>query len=366
MALLKTEEDLVIGVCYLLAPAWRQGYYWMPGMDNPRFTDNPKQLANDVIWITNAPFNIAVNYGKYIKHANFFRIPFDVLFNEVTADLSDVEDKVIRYAKFLQKITKGHSAYLLRDATTLSQAIKADIGNDLIHPNWEKLGEESKSWYWKGSNKHKLLLGGSLMPPRFENARQLLRLSVPDFSKAPHVIKQELSGDLLREVLAEKVGFCRVSISSISKSINDFMDLERTLLTTNEVKWLIDRAHISVKYAYLTDPIDHPGFKAEWLNEYKNYSWSDGLKMESLYLAPGINNFPMESWLRANAHLAMALYAEYLTVNKSIVCLGLSLGKIKCALTKNEIPHFLNTAKMSGLIASIDEDIGVDIIKEKY
>ncbi len=363
MALLKTINVQPVGVIFFIAPAWRQGYYWREGMTSSVFFEHPKQLANDTVWITNAHFDVTKNYGGYIKNYRFFRTPMHRIINELGVAHLPLHEQVEKVGPFLARLCSAMECDLLYPADSLAAAMQQTLpALSIPEMTWQQLGSEARTWYWKGAVKHKLLMGGSLYAPRFDFARQLIKCPVPDFSRAPKVLKGEFKGLILQNLLKDHVGFVRLRIENINKEVIEFVDLNRTLFTSAETLWLMQFADVTAKYLYLTTPINHPADNPSKLVEnFKPFSWLDGLRLEALALAPTVKNIPMEAYIRGSAHIAMAHYAWYLSVKKSLAPIALSYGKLGIAFNRQEEAKIRKTSVESGLLFVTAEEEGLDL-----
>lgn len=359
------EGDVRIGVCHFLEPSFLHGYYFVPGMDDVKFCDTPKRLPNDVIWITNQPFDPQQAAGVYIKNKYFLRIPYDKIMQEVAMDLKDNSDKIKRLAYILQTMIGTKEAQYLRYALSMPHAVNNVLSVKSSHDHWNTIGVEALSYFWKGSVKHASLYGGSFMAPRLDTVRQLAQIPVPNFTLPPLVVKQVMSGEVLRQFLLSAHGFVRLSIESVDRSIQEFVDLERTLWTTYEALWLLDRANITCRTAYVSqETIQHPLRESGYLDSCASYSWADGLRSEILYLGAAYGQPTYQAWFRANAHIAMAYCAEKLASN-GIACIGLSLNKIKVGFKESERILYREIARENGFLFLEEELPGADFLKEK-
>ncbi len=374
MAILKREVydnptpfdgEVRIGVCYFLEPSYLQGYYFTAGMEDVKFCDTPKRLPNDVIWITNQPFAPQQAYGVYIKNNYFLRVPLDKLFIEIASDLKDRTEKIKRLAYLLQTLCDKPESEYMRYGLSLTHSMSNLISPQKTHDNWVPIANEALSYYWKGSIKHSSLYGASLLAPRVETVLQLVNVPMPDFNVPPRIIKQTITGEVLRQFLLSYYGFVRLSIDSIDRSIQDFIDLERTMWTTYEALWLLDRANITCRAAYVVDTArNHPLKDSEYLFDCESYSWVDGLRSEMLYFCGSQNSVAEQAWLRANGHIAMAMCADFLS-QQGVACLGLSFNKIKIAFREIEKVKMKEMARDYGFLLLEEELPGQDFVKEK-
>lgn len=365
MALLKYQSPVQpIGVVLFVPPAWRQGYYWSPGMTEAAFCDSPKQLANDKVWLTNAPFEAWAKNGRmpYLKHNRFFRMSLQRFAHE----LGIVDKPLDQQAMILGRMFSRLEACPERDHLYHAESMAACFMNTLPAQSsptvtWQQLGKEARSWYWKGSEKNKLLLGGAMFAPRYEQARQLIKSQVPDFTTDPKVIKGEFKGMVLESLLKDRGGFVRVRIENVDRSVQDFVDLSRTLITTAEALWWMQRADVTAKYLYLTPLVSHPADneKIEW---FKPFSWLDGIRMECMALAPAYKNVAMEAHLRGLSNIAMAFHAEYLSTVKGLAPLAVTYGKVAIAFNRTDEPKVRGIARECGLSFALAEEEGNDLV----
>jgi hypothetical protein len=364
MALLKSKHQQPIGVAFFLPPAWRQGYYWRPGMGSAEFFDHPKQLANDTVWFTNAHFDVTKSYGVYIKNYRFFRVPMHRLIHELDVANLTYEEQITEIGPFFARLAESMEADHLYHAESLASAMQQTLpvrSMPVPELTWQQLGMEARSWYWKGSVKHKLLMGGSLYTPRFDTATMLIKCGVPDFSLPPRVIKGEFKGPMLAAVLKEQVGFVRISVQNPSNEVIEFIDLSRTLWTSYEVLWLMQHADVTAKVLYMTPAIKHPADDKDSLSRnFKPFSWLDGLRLEALALAPGYKNVPMDAFLRGTAHTGMAHHAWSL-VRKGLAPIALSYGKLGIAFNRQEESTIRKLARDNGLLFVPAEEEGTDL-----
>jgi hypothetical protein len=151
-------------------------------------------------------------------------------------------------------------------------------------------------------------------------------------------------------------------IKKLNKDIIEYIDLSRTLMTTTEVLWLMQFADVTAKYLYLTTSMLHPADDPTKLSQnFKPFSWLDGLRLEALALAPAYKNIPMEAYLRGHAHIAMAHYAWYLTTKHSIAPIALSYGKLGIAFNRQEEARIRKLCRDSGLLFVTAEEEGLDL-----
>jgi hypothetical protein len=364
MAVLNDDQDHpVIGVVMFAEGSWNQGYYWMPGMNAAQFVDHPKTLPNDVVWVTNLPYEKTKGKGRYFKHSSFLRLPMDVLLKEISPFSNQLGEQALHLGKILQRLSDCPESDSLREAGSLTAALGSHFNlAPTVHPDWGSLPDEALSRFWQGSQKNKLLLGGSLFVPRYPYALQLLQVPVPDFSLPPIRLKATESGDTLRNILMNNHGFVRLRVENVQKSIQDFISLDRTLWTTHEALWLMDRAQVTSKSFYVVkSTVKHPAYekigREKLVQMFQPYSWLDGLRALSLYMSPASPPLPAwEAWLRASAHLAMAFHAEYLVRRHGVICLSLSMGKIGVAYSSRERGRVAQLSRESGLIPILTDD----------
>lgn len=364
MALLKNNRYQPVGVVFFLPPAWRQGYYWRPGMNEAQFFEHPKQLANDTVWLTNAHFDVTKSYGTYIKNYRFFRVPMHRLVHELDIADCTYQEQASKIGPFFHRLANAMEADHLYHAESLAAAMQQTLplrATPIPELAWQQLGNEAKSWYWKGAIKHKLLMGGSLYAPRFDTAAMLIKCSVPDFSLPPRVFKGEFKGPLLAAMLKEQVGFVRISVQNPSNEIIEFIDLSRTLWTSHEVLWLMQHADVTAKVVYLTKPVKHPADDKDNLSgNFKPFSWLDGLRLEALALSPGYKNIPMDAFIRGTAHINMAHHAWSIG-KKGLAPIALSYGKLGIAFNRQEEPTIRKLARDNGLLFVPAEEEGTDL-----
>ena len=366
MALLIGSPPQPIGVALFIPPSWRQGYYWHTGMSEAKFCDSPKQLANDIVWLTNVPFDVTKTWNApYIKHHRFFRTPLQRLIFELNIQTKDLAEQSKILGNLLLRLETCQERDHLRNADTLHAAMTGLLAmTQLSQPSitWQQLALDARKWYWKGATKHQLLMGASLYAPRYDLAKQILKCPVPDFSKEPKIIKGEFKNLILQNLLKDHAGFVRVRIENVNRNVQEFIDLSRTLITTYEALWWMQHADITAKYLYLTDYIPHPADQKQMLNsQFKPYSWLDGLRLESLVLAPTYKNVPMDAHIRGVAHIAMAYNAEYLSKVKGLAPIALSYGKIGLAFNRQEEQNIRKTAREAGLLFALAEEEGLDL-----
>ncbi len=364
MALLRSDAYQPVGVIFFIPPAWRQGYYWREGMTDAVFFEHPKQLANDTVWFTNAHFDVTKNYGANIKQYRFFRIPMHRIVYELGMGPAPLPEQAARVGPFLARLSRTVEHSHLYHADNLQAAMLPLLGPlEPPDPLWLQLGKEARTWYWKGSVKHALLMGGSLYLPRYDFARQLIKCPVPDFSKPPKILKGEFKGLVLQNLLKDHVGFVRLRIENIHKEVLEFVDLaSRTLFTSYEVLWLMQYADVTANYVYLAPPMPHPADDPPMLrNNFKPFSWLDGLRLEGIALAPAYKNIPMEAFLRGTAHVGVAHYAWYLGAKKGLAPIALSYGKIGVAFNRQEHSNIRMLARDSGLLFATAEEEGTDL-----
>lgn len=366
MALLIGSEPQTVGVALFIPPSWRQGYFWHAGMEEAQFCDSPKQLANDIVWITNVPFEITKTWNApYIKHHRFFRTPVQRLLFELNIADKTLPEQAIVLGKILQRLENSPERDHLRLAESLHSAMVGVLpsnANKAATLMWQQLAQEARKWYWKGATKHQFLMGASLYAPRYDLAKQIIKCPVPDFSKDPKIIKGDFKGLVLHNLLKDHAGFVRVRIENVNRSVQEFIDLSRTLVTTYEALWLMRHADVSAKYLYLTDYIQHPADSKQLpAGPYKPYSWLDSLRLESLALSPTYKNIAMDAHIRGIAHLSMAYYAEYLSKVKGLAPIALSYGKIGLAFSRQEEQNVRKTARECGLLFALAEEEGLDL-----
>lgn len=339
-----------IGALILLPPAYKQGYYWKQGMTEPCFCDNFKKLPNDVIWISSADFEHAKDFGRYIKNDRFLRVPVNQLLRELGAANVSANEQAIALGMAL---TRLHDSVpnALRMAGTLSQAYSSLDADKTWDTSWDLWGKEARTYFWKGSSKSRLLLGGSACLPRFDYNQQLLKCPILDLSAPPEIInfKQGVDVKACMDKWRGKGGFASVRIENLKTSVLDFISLDRTLITITELNYLMLRAKVTVKNLYLCPLIKHPYNKKSLMGEFQPFSWLDGLRLEALYYAAGVKNPAQEAWLRAQAHVAAAFHAEYLNLNHDIACLTITHGKIGIACSESEIPKVKQACMDSGV-----------------
>jgi hypothetical protein len=365
MALVKSNAPAqLIGVALFVPPAWRQAYYWAPGMPDANFCDSPKNLANDRVWLTNMPYDAWVKNGRmpYLKHNRFFRMAFQRFVHETGIIEKTLTEQAYLLGRLFSRLEGCQEREHLYNAETMSVAMMGTLPL-VTTPDiaWQQLGQEARSWYWKGSEKNKLLLGGALYVPRYEQARQIIKAPVPNFSIEPKIIKGEFKGLVLENLLKEHAGFVRLRIENVHRSVQDFADMSRTLVTTSEALWWMKRADVTSKYLYLTDYVQHPADN-DRLDWFKPFSWLDGVRLECMALAPGFKNVAMEAHLRALANLSMAYYAEYLSTNKGIAPLALTYGKLAIAFNRRDEPSIRSLARESGMSFARAEEEGNDLV----
>ena len=363
MALLKAQAYQPVGVVFFIPPAWRQGYFWREGMAQAEFFENPKQLANDTVWLTNAHFDVTKNYGAYIKQYRFFFFFMHRIVHELNVAHLPLDEQASAVGPFFSRLSSTMESNFLYLAFSMAASFQQTLRQTSIPDiTWQQLGHEARSWYWKGAVKHKLLMGASLYVPRFDFARQLIKCPVPDFSRSPKIIKGDFKGPILANLLKEHVGFVRVRIEKVSNDIIEFIDLSRTLLTSYEVLWLMQFADVTAKILYLTTPMAHPGDDPAKLGaNFKPFSWLDGLRLEALALSPSYKNTPMEAFLRGTAHVGMAHYAWYLTKHHSLAPIALSYGKLGIAFNRQEEAKIRKQCRDSGLLFVPAEEEGLDL-----
>jgi hypothetical protein len=175
-----------------------------------------------------------------------------------------------------------------------------------------------------------------------------------------------MSGDVLRNFLKQATGFVRLRVEAINRKVEEFVELERMLWTTTEALWLMDRSQVTLRVAYIAETKEHPALSWVKDEQFMPFSWLDGLRIEAAFLAPGVQDVAQEAWLRGMAHVAMAVSAEYLSVNRGVPVLGLGLGKIKVALSASERAKIGAVARDAGLRPVFEEMAGVDFNKDTY